>query len=730
MEFMIMDVKQLLEKAGKYLPEDKLKLVESAYMFAMRAHEGQQRKSGVPYIEHPFATAMTLADLQLDASALAAALLHDVTEDCNISIEKIRDNFGVEVAKLVDGVTKLNKLSWRGQKLDDGVTMQAEAENLRKMLIAMAEDLRVVFIKLADRLHNMHTLGALSSEKQYAIARETLDIYAPLAHRLGMWQAKWQLEDLAFRYIDPQQYRQIAALVSTKRDERESFINEAVDKVNEELERGGIKAEVFGRPKHIFSIYNKINKYVAQGKSFNDIHDLFAIRVLVDTVPDCYKALGIIHNLWHPLPEEFNDYIANPKYNGYQSLHTTLLSMGSTPLEIQIRTYEMHRIADYGVAAHWRYKEGAKEDHHFDEKLAWLRQLSDWQSELGSEEFLQSLKTDYFIDQVFVFSPKGEIKALPKGATPLDFAYRIHTELGHRCIGAKVNGKLVPLNHELKNGDIIEIMVTKAEKAPSLDWLNPVLGYARTSHAQQKIRQWFNKQGRTQNIERGKSLFEKEIKRLGAAASNVESLAHSLNFPTVDDFYIALGTGGVTVHQLAIMLSSEEPEEEEQTAIRAPAQTGKKTISSGVQIQGVGDLLTHLANCCHPLPGDDIIGYITRSHGITIHRKDCVNIINERERERLIEASWGPAEDIYRVKVQIEAWNRVGVLRDITTLIADEKVNISSINSMEREDTMSMYFELEIKNMSELTELLAKIHTVRGVISAVRSNHSGTAFGS
>ena len=725
-----MDVKLLLEKAGKYLPKDKLPLIESAYTFAMHAHQGQQRESGVPYFEHPCATAMTLADLQLDAQALAAALLHDVTEDCNIPIEKIEEKFGTEVAKLVDGVTKLNKLSWRGQKVDDGVILQTEAENLRKMLIAMAEDLRVVFIKLADRLHNMHTLGALSTERQYTIARETLDIYAPLAHRLGMWQVKWQLEDLAFRYLDPEQYHKIAGLVSSKRDEREIFINEAVDKVKEELAKAGVKAEVFGRPKHIFSIHNKINKYSAQGKNFDDIHDLFAIRVLVDTVSDCYKALGIIHNLWHPLPEEFNDYIANPKYNGYQSLHTTALSMGATPLEIQIRTYEMHRIADYGVAAHWRYKEGDKHDQHFDEKLAWLHQLSDWQSELGSEEFLTSLKTDFFIDQVFVFSPKGEIKALPKSATPLDFAYRIHTELGHRCIGAKVNGKLVPLNHELKNGDIIEIMVTRAEKAPSLDWLNPTLGYVKTSHAQQKIRQWFNKQGRTQNIERGRALFEKEIKRLGGAASNVESIAHSLNCVTVDDFYIALGTGGVTAHQLAIMLSTEETEEESPISVKAPSQAGKKFVSSGVQIQGVGDLLTHMANCCHPLPGDDIIGYITRSQGITIHRKDCINIINEQEKERLIEASWGPMEDIYPVKVQIEAWNRVGVLRDISTLIAEEKVNISSINSVEREDTMSMYITLEVKNMAELADLLTKIHSVRGVINAVRLSQAKAGLGS
>ncbi len=538
-----MDVTPLLEKIKHYLPPEKVALVEAAYQFAAKAHEGQVRKSGDPYLEHPLETAIILADLQLDASTLAAALLHDVTEDCGIPLSQIEGKFGHEVSRLVEGVTKLSRLSWRRTAEDK---KNSQAENLRKMLIAMAEDLRVVFIKLADRLHNMRTLSALSHEKRRTIARETLDIYAPLAHRLGIWEVKWQLEDLSFRYLEPQQYRKIANLVAGRRKEREDYITETTRTLEQELEKASIKAKVLGRPKHIYSIYNKINKYATQGKDFGDIHDLFALRVLVDTIPDCYKALGVIHNLWRPMPEEFSDHIANPKDNGYQSLHTTVLSRGTTPLEVQIRTYDMHRIADYGIAAHWRYKESGKPDAHFEDKIAWLRQLTEWQGDLDSEQFLESLKTDIFIDQVFVYTPKGEIKALPKGATPLDFAYLIHTELGHRCIGTKVNGKLVPLNHELKNGDIVEIMVTKADKGPSLDWLNPDLGYVQTSHGKEKVRQWFKKQERTLNIERGRQVLEREVKRLGISLPNTEDMARLFNCETYDDVLASLGSGGIT----------------------------------------------------------------------------------------------------------------------------------------------------------------------------------------
>jgi len=698
-------------------------LVKAAYDFALKAHKGQLRKSGEPYLDHPLQTAMMLAGLQLDAATLAAALLHDVPEDCGISLSEIEAKFGPEVSKLVDGVTKLGKLSLhRGQSKE----RESQAQNLRKMLMAMAQDLRVVFIKLADRLHNMHTLAALSPEKRRSIAQETLEIYAPLAHRLGIWQIKWQLEDLSFRYLEPRQYHKVARLIATRRTEREAFVNEVTEVLKKELAKTEIKAEIIGRPKHIYSIYNKMNRYSAQGRDFNRIHDLFAVRIVVDTIPNCYKALGVIHNLWHPLPEEFNDFIANPKSNGYQSLHTTVLCNGTTPLEIQIRTLDMHRTADFGVAAHWRYKEGAKQDTEFEDKIAWLRQLIDWQSELGSEEFLESLKTEVFIDQVFVYTPKGEIKALPKGATPLDFAYRIHTELGHRCVGSKVNGRLVPLNYELKNSDIVDIMTAKAGKAPSLDWLNPDLGFVKTSHAREKIRQWFKKQERTQNIERGKQILERELKRLDISMPDLEETARIFNYDDADDFLAAIGYGGVTPHQLALKLAI-EPGEVQTISKTARAE---KATGAGIQVLGVGDLLTQLARCCNPLPGDHIIGYITRSRGVTVHRKDCINVINVEDKKRLIEVNWGEIQDVYPVDVQFEAWDRVGLLRDITTVIAEAKVNIFNMSTTYHNKVTTVLATLEIANMAQLTQLLSRVQGVRGVISATRISQAKAGLSS
>ncbi len=718
-----MDAVALLEKANEYLPPAKVALVEAAYEFALKAHEGQVRKSGDPYLDHPLQTATTLANLQLDAATLAAALLHDVPEDCHVPLSEIEAKFGPEVSKLVDGATKLGKLSLRR---GEARKRESQAQNLRKMLIATAEDLRVVFIKLADRLHNMQTLAPLSPEKRRSISQETLDIYAPLAHRLGIWQIKWQLEDLSFRYLEPRQYHKVARLLATRRTQREAFINEITQILKQELDKADIKAEIIGRPKHIYSICNKMNRYATQGRDFDDIHDLFAFRVLVDTIPDCYKALGTIHNLWHPIPEEFNDFIANPKDNGYQSLHTTVLCQGTTPLEIQIRTYSMHRTADFGVAAHWRYKEGAKQDTHFENKIAWLRQLIEWQSELGSEEFLESLKTDVFIDQVFVYTPKGEIKALPKGATPLDFAYRIHTELGHRCIGTKVNGRLVPLNYELKNSEIIDIMTAKVGKGPSLDWLNPDLGFVKTSHAREKIRQWFKKQERTQNIERGKQILDRELKRLDIAITNIEETARLFNYESSDDFLAAIGYGGITTHQLALKLAI-EPEE-----IPSITKTVRsdRTTAAGIQVLGVGDLLTQLGRCCNPLPGDPIIGYITRSQGITVHRKDCINVINVEDKRRLIEVNWGEIHDVYPVDIQIDAWDRVGLLRDITTVIAENKVNISNMSTTYHNEITSVFATVEIVNMAQLTQLLSRIQGARGIMSATRVSQAKASLSS
>jgi guanosine-3',5'-bis(diphosphate) 3'-pyrophosphohydrolase len=709
-----MEGNKLIELASTYLPEDKIPLVKEAYEFAAKAHLGQVRKTGGPYLEHPVSVAMILAELHLDAETLAAALLHDVPEDCGISLDEIGAKFGLPVVKLVDGVTKLNKLASRARTGE--AQSKAQAENLRKMLLATAEDLRVVLIKLADRLHNMRTLGVLPAEKRRAIAQETLEIYAPLAHRLGMREAKWQLEDLAFRYLKPRVYHQIARLVAGKRAEREGFINEVSQMLSQELDKAGIKAKVYGRPKHIYSIYQKMSKYDAQGKKFGDIHDLFALRLLVDSVSDCYKALGVIHNLWHPIPEEFDDFIANPKDNGYQALHTTVMCQGTTPLEIQIRTHDMHRVNEYGVAAHWLYKEG-KAGEKFKDEIAWLRQLGDWREELDSEEFLESVKTDVLVDRVFVYTPKGEIKELPRGATPLDFAFRIHTDLGYRCIGAKVNGRLEPLNYALKNGDVVEIMASKVDKGPSLDWLNLELGYVKTSHARSKIKQWFAKQERSQSIETGKQIWDKEVKKLGVGLPAVDTVAGLLNYDSADDLFAALGSGSINSSQIMLKLSGELEPAEEGLEVLPP----RKISPVSINVLGVGDLLTRLANCCHPLPGDKIIGYITQGRGITVHRKDCPNIIHEEEKERLVKVDWGAVAQVYPVTIQVDAWDRVGLVRDISAIIAEEGVNLSEVSTENhRDDSVTLHLTLEVKSAAQASRIMSRIHSVWNVVSVSR----------
>ena len=709
-----MEVSALVEKGSTYLPEDKVGLVTSAYTFASRAHAGQFRKTGEPFLEHPLNTALILADFHLDAETLAAALLHDVLEDCGVSLGEVEASFGPEVAKLVDGVTKLSRLTSRSRTPE--ARSRAQAENLRKMLLATAEDLRVVLIKLADRLHNMRTLGALPTERRRAIAQETLEIYAPLAHRLGLREAKWQLEDLAFRYLEPRAYHRIARLVAGKRAEREGYIAEVSERLRCELEKNDIEARVYGRPKHIYSIYQKMGKYDAQGKDFGDIHDLFALRVLVNSVSDCYKALGTIHNLWRPMPEEFDDFIANPKDNGYQALHTTVMCQGTTPLEIQIRTHDMHRVNEYGVAAHWLYKEGKAGNQFYDE-VAWLRQLGGWREELDSEEFLESVKTDVLVDRVFVYTPKGEIKDLPRGATPLDFAFRIHTDLGYRCIGAKVNGKLEPLNHTLRNGDVVEIMTSKADRGPSLDWLNPELGYVKTSHARNKVRQWFKRQERSQSIEEGKQIWEREIKRLGFGVPSIDKVAHLLDYGDADDLLAALGSGAITSAQISVKLSG-DLEPSEATVGVVP---GRKVSPVGIKVLGVGDLLTRLANCCHPLPGEKIIGYITQGRGITVHRRDCPNITHEQERERLIKVEWGDVAQVYPVTVQVDAWDRVGLVRDISAIIAEEEVNLSDIRAADRrDDSVTLHLTLEVKSAAQLSRIISRLYSVWNVVSVMR----------
>ena len=709
---MVVGFPELIERAKQYLSAEKTATIEAAYRFAVQAHEGQERKSGRPYVEHPIHVALTLAELQLDSSSLVAALLHDVPEDTGVPLSEIQDKFGAEVARLVDGVTKLGRLS----KREHVARNEGEAENLRKMLLAMAEGLRVVFIKLADRLHNMQTLEFLPPDRQRAIAKETLEIYAPLAHRLGIWELKWQLEDLSFQHLEPRKFAHIEKLVEAKSMQREAFISHAISVLKQEFERAGLKAEISGRPKHIYSIYQKMEKYAALGKDFDDIHDLIAIRVLVNGRDECYAALGIVHGLWHPLPDQFNDYIALPKPNGYQSLHTTVMYEGTTPLEVQIRTFEMHKVSEFGVAAHWRYKEGDKAGLHYEERIGWLRQLIEWHRELsGAEEFLESVKTDIFIDQVFVYTPKGEIRDLPKGATPLDFAYRIHTDLGHRCVGAKVNGRLVPLSYQLKNGDIVEILTTKTGRGPSRDWLNPVLGYVKTSHAKEKIRQWFKKQERTENIDRGRELLEKAMRQLGINLNERERLAKVFRYDNLEDFYAAIGEGGITPHQIALKLAAEEEHPKAITTVAS------KPSVSAIKVRGVGDLLTHLAQCCHPLPGDAIIGYVTRTRGISVHRADCHNVANEDEIERLVPVEWGETASLYPVKIQVQAWDRVGLMRDIGAVVAEEKINITTLALTNNPDhTITFSLSLETANLVQLSNILARIEGIKGVIVATR----------
>ncbi len=719
----------LVARVSAYLPPERVKLVERAYAFAAECHEGQLRLTGDPYIVHPLDAAMTVADLQLDADAVAAALLHDVQEDCGVPNEELRRRFGPEVARLVDGATKLERIAWLapGERPGD---QALQAENLRKMFLAMAEDIRVVIIKLADRLHNMRTLDAKPEPNRLRTAQETMEIYAPLANRLGIWQLKWELEDLAFRYLEPDRYKQIARLVQSKRAARERYVAQVEKILKEELEKQGIETEVTGRAKHIYSIAQKADKYAAEHKGFEQIYDLLALRVIVNNVSDCYNALGVIHGLWHPMPGQFDDYIASPKESLYQSLHTTVMSIGARPLEVQIRTQEMHQIAEYGVAAHWRYKEaGGRRDLRAEERMAWLRQLLEWQRDMSqAEEFVESVKKDLFQDQVFVYTPKGEIKEMPAGATPVDFAYRVHTELGHKCVGAKVNGRLVPLNQQLKTGDIVEIMSGKNSRGPSRDWLNPNLGYTKTGHSREKIRQWFKRQEREENIERGREIIEKELRRMNLSLAECQDeVLKIFKYESLDDFLAALGYGGVSSAHIPARLAPLVHRDEEELPAPSPG-PAPRVYSSSVQVLGTGDLLTQIARCCNPVPGDPILGYVTRSRGVTVHREDCYNVLHEGEKERLVDVEWGRTEQMYPVAVHIEAWDRVGLLRDVSTMVADEKVNMVGVRTQENADrTVEVFLTLETSGVAQLSRMMTRLESIRGVIAVTRQIDSRRA---
>ena len=707
------DAEALVKEMLRHYPDGDTELVRRAWAYAEEAHGEQKRVSGEPYFTHPVAVAMLIAELGMDPATIAATLLHDVPEDTERTAEDIRQQFGEEIGRLVEGVTKLGRL--QGQSRD-----MHQAENIRKMFLAMADDLRVVVIKLCDRLHNMRTLAPLPPEKQRRIAQQTMEIYAPLAHRLGIWQIKWELEDLAFKYLEPDRYKDIAEQLAERRQVRERSIEQAMKTLASELEKSGIRAELSGRAKHLWSISSKMRR---KGVDFNEIYDLLAIRVIVDDVPACYGALGVVHTLWPPVPGQFDDYIAVPKANLYQSLHTAVMGPGGQPLEIQVRTLEMHGLAEYGIAAHWRYKEGGKADKNYESKLAWVRQLLEWQHDVtDAREFVESLKVDVFQDEVFVFTPKGEVKALSAGSTPIDFAYRIHTDVGHRTIGAKVNGRIVPLDHRLQSGDIVEIITSKAARGPSRDWLTMV----QTPSARDKIRQWFKRAQRDENVAHGKELLDRELKRLAQrqlgdiSDADLRRVTEVLNMHDVETLFASLGYGAITAAQVVTRLGIVDDAQQALPEIspNLPPQTSR----GGVKVKGVGDLLVRFGVCCNPVPGDPIAGYITRGRGVTVHRADCANVKGSPDRERFVEVEWEQtAARTYPVAIRIEGWDRDGFLRDVAAVISENQVQLAAVSAVANADrTATVNATLNVTSVEQLSRVLARLESVRDVFSVHR----------
>jgi GTP diphosphokinase / guanosine-3',5'-bis(diphosphate) 3'-diphosphatase len=708
-----MKLETLLAALPPTLPPNERALIEKAYTAAEKAHADQQRASGEPYIQHCLNVAFILTELHLPPAVIAAGLLHDTVEDTSLTLNDLRRNFGDEVAKLVDGVTKLAQLP-RVSK-EGNLPIDHHTESLRKTFLAMSDDVRVVLIKLADRLHNMRTLSHLRPEKQERIARETLEIFAPLANRLGIWQMKWELEDLGFRYAYPERFREIAAHIKERRVDREGGMARIVESVRRALAEQDIEAEVTGRPKHIYSIYRKMER---KEVSFDEVYDVRAVRVIVKDLPTCYFALGVIHNLWRPIPGEFDDYIATPKDNFYQSLHTAVVYADGKTLEVQIRTPEMHESAEYGIAAHWRYKEGVQRDEAYEKHIKWLRSLMEWRQDLSdASEFVNAMKHDFFEDRVYAFTPRGDIIDLPLGATPIDFAYYVHTTIGDRCRGAKVNGKLMGLDYRLKTGDQVEILTAK-RGGPSRDWLNPDLALVRSHRAIQKIRQWFRRQDRVQLITQGRELLEKELKRLGVEEYNYELLARKFGFGKSDELLFALGAGDIHGRQIAAQVLEEE-QIEQQKAL--PTEAPREAVHSDeVSILGTKGLLTNLARCCKPVPGDPIVGYITRGRGATIHRQDCPNVLYHKEPERIIQVSWGQAQQTYPVSIRITAYDRDGLMRDISTVVAEEHVNMTSVNLSTKNSLATFEVTMEISDVGVLSRILARVEQLPNVIEARR----------
>ena len=708
-----MTIDDLIEKIKTYNPNVDEAEIRSAYELAKVNHQGQKRNSGEDYIIHPLHVAMILADMNMDSATIIAGLLHDTIEDTSVTYEDIEKKFGKEIAELVDGVTKLKKLNYKSKA-------EKQAENIRKMVLAMAKDIRVIIVKLADRLHNMRTLEYMTEAKKIEKATETLEIYAPIADRLGMSRVKWELEDLSLRYLDPDEYYKLVDMVNKRRKEREELINSIIDTLKVNLERVGIKCEINGRPKNFYSIYKKMK---VKGKVFDEIYDLSAVRILTNDIKDCYGALGVVHTLWKPIPGRFKDYIAMPKPNNYQSLHTTVIDNNGETFEVQIRTYQMHQTAEYGIAAHWKYKTGQTKTTSFDENLTWLRQLMEWQKDLNDpNDFMDTLKVDFFADEVFVFSPKGDVINLPEGSTPIDFAYRIHTQVGNTCVGAKVNGRIVPLSYKLSSGNIVDI-ITNSNSGPSLDCLNIV----KSNQAKKKISQYFKIKDRDKNIEKGKELLEKEAKRLNYNVNEflkdewIDEVRAKLNVSTIDDLYAALGFGTVKLSQVTAKLIdiynrfNKKP-------IKNIVKSKRKVQKSGIDVKGVDGVKVRIAKCCTPVPGDDIIGYITIGRGISVHRADCPNVNNNVEESRIVQVSWQKDEaNSYEAAIEVRALDKPNVIGDVANRINEAKLNMTSLNARSTRDGDAIVdVILEITNIDELEGIIEKLKRVKNVFDVYR----------
>ncbi len=722
-----------------YSSSDKERMLK-AYEFADKAHTGQKRISGVPYITHCLAVAAILAEMHVPPAVIVAGLLHDTVEDTTVTLEDLKKEFGEEVASLVDGVTKLTNLPMvsRDDQLANGAEnlnpisgtdIEVEVseinirsrkrdlatETLRKTFLAMGDDIRVVLIKLADRLHNMRTLDALPEIKRKRIARETLEIFAPLANRLGIWQMKSELEDLAFRHVDPDKFEEIAEKINQDKRDYEIEIHGIEDRLRKILDNAGIKAEISGRRKHIYSVYRKM---VEKGRAFENVMDLRGVRLIVSDIPTCYSALGIIHTHWRPIPQEFDDYIAAPKDNFYQSLHTAVIFDDGKPLEVQIRTPEMHQNSELGIAAHWRYKEKGSKSDQFDQRVSWLRKMMEWRQEVeDAQEFVDGMKSDVFDDRVFIFTPHGDIIDMPVDSTPIDFAYHVHTEIGNRCRGAKVNGKLVTLDYTLKTGDRVEILTAK-QGGPSRDWLNPNLGLVRTQRARSKIKAWFKKQDRDINVVQGKQLFDREIHRLGISNLSMDELVTALFYKSPDDFYEDLGNGDLTIGRVVNKISEIQKEKEPLLEIRTT--DAKPTITTEVSVLGLKGLLTAFAKCCNPAPGDDIVGYITRGRGATIHRRDCPNILRMNDNERIVKVVWGEAQKTFPINIEIKAYDRQGLMGDISSILSLESINVMDIHLKVTHNLATITLILEIRDISQLSRVLTRIESLPNVMEAHR----------